>query len=278
MCGIVGYIGARSAQDVVVKGLKRLEYRGYDSAGVAVIQDELTVTKCKGKVAKLEAMLSNTNDAEIGIGHTRWATHGEPNDTNSHPHTSTNGKIAVVHNGIIENYTALKVQLQSQGHVFYSETDTEIMAKLIEQFYKDPDVLSLEKAVQLATQQVNGTYGLAVLHEDFPDLMVVSRRGSPLLLGVGDNEMIVASDASAVAEYTDKVVYLDDNETAVIRRDSYEVQDNSYVLMDKKVHELQMSLEEIEKGGYPYFMLKEIFEQPKTVGDSLQGANSTRGG
>ena len=271
MCGIVGYIGARSAQDVVVKGLKRLEYRGYDSAGVAVIQDELTVTKCKGKVAKLEAMLSNTNDAEIGIGHTRWATHGEPNDTNSHPHTSTNGKIAVVHNGIIENYTALKVQLQSQGHVFYSETDTEIMAKLIEQFYKDSDVLSLEKAVQLATQQVNGTYGLAVLHEDFPDLMVVSRRGSPLLLGVGDNEMIVASDASAVAKYTDKVVYLDDNETAVIRRDSYEVQDNSYVLMDKKVHELQMSLEEIEKGGYPYFMLKEIFEQPKTVGDSLRG-------
>ena len=256
---------------MVVKGLKRLEYRGYDSAGVAVIQDELTVTKCKGKVAKLEAMLSNTNDAEIGIGHTRWATHGEPNDTNSHPHTSTNGKIAVVHNGIIENYTALKVQLQSQGHVFYSETDTEIMAKLIEQFYKDSDVLSLEKAVQLATQQVNGTYGLAVLHEDFPDLMVVSRRGSPLLLGVGDNEMIVASDASAVAEYTDKVVYLDDNETAVIRRDSYEVQDNSYVLMDKKVHELQMSLEEIEKGGYPYFMLKEIFEQPKTVGDSLRG-------
>lgn len=271
MCGIVGYIGARSAQDVVVKGLKRLEYRGYDSAGVAVIHEELTVTKCKGKVAKLEAMLSKSEKADIGIGHTRWATHGEPNDVNSHPHTSTNGKIAVVHNGIIENYTALKVQLQSQGHVFYSETDTEIMAKLIEQFYKDPDVLSLEKAVQLATQQVNGTYGLAVLHEDFPDLMVVARRGSPLLLGVGDNEMIVASDASAVAEYTDKVVYLDDNETAVIRRDSYEVQDNSYVLMDKKVHELQMSLEEIEKGGYPYFMLKEIFEQPKTVGDSLRG-------
>ena len=271
MCGIVGYIGARSAQDVVVKGLKRLEYRGYDSAGIAVIHEELTVTKCKGKVAKLEAMLSKSEKADIGIGHTRWATHGEPNDVNSHPHTSTNGKIAVVHNGIIENYTALKVQLQSQGHVFYSETDTEIMAKLIEQFYKDPDVLSLEKAVQLATQQVNGTYGLAVLHEDFPDLMVVARRGSPLLLGVGDNEMIVASDASAVAEYTDKVVYLDDNETAVIRRDSYEVQDNSYVLMDKKVHELQMSLEEIEKGGYPYFMLKEIFEQPKTVGDSLRG-------
>ena len=271
MCGIVGYIGARSAQDVVVKGLKRLEYRGYDSAGVAVIQDALKVTKCKGKVAKLESMLSTSDKAEIGIGHTRWATHGEPNDVNSHPHTSTNGKIAVVHNGIIENYTALKVQLQSQGHVFYSDTDTEIMAKLIEQFFKDPEVLSLEKAVQLATRQVNGTYGLAVLYEDFPDLMVVARRGSPLLLGVGDNEMIVASDASAVAEYTDKVVYLDDNETAVIRRDSYEVQDNSYVLMDKKVHELQMSLEEIEKGGYPFFMLKEIFEQPKTIGDSLRG-------
>ena len=271
MCGIIGYIGARSAQDVVVKGLKRLEYRGYDSAGIAVIDDSLKVTKCKGKVAKLEAMLSLTNEADIGIGHTRWATHGEPNDVNSHPHTSTNGKIAVVHNGIIENYTALKVQLQSQGHVFYSDTDTEIIAKLIEQFYKNPEVLSLEKAVQLATQQVNGTYGLAVLHEDFPDLMVVARRGSPLLLGVGNDEMMVASDASAVAEYTDKVVYLDDNETAVVRRNSYEVQDTSYVLMDKKVHELQLSLEEIEKGGYPFFMLKEIFEQPKTVGDSLRG-------
>ena len=271
MCGIIGYIGARSAQDVVVKGLKRLEYRGYDSAGIAVIDDSLKVTKCKGKVAKLEAMLSRTNEADIGIGHTRWATHGEPNDVNSHPHTSTNGKIAVVHNGIIENYTALKVQLQSQGHVFYSDTDTEIIAKLIEQFYKNPEVLSLEKAVQLATQQVNGTYGLAVLHEDFPDLMVVARRGSPLLLGVGNDEMMVASDASAVAEYTDKVVYLDDNETAVVRRNSYEVQDTSYVLMDKKVHELQLSLEEIEKGGYPFFMLKEIFEQPKTVGDSLRG-------
>ena len=271
MCGIIGYIGARSAQDVVVKGLKRLEYRGYDSAGIAVIDDSLKVTKCKGKVAKLEAMLSRINEADIGIGHTRWATHGEPNDVNSHPHTSTNGKIAVVHNGIIENYTALKVQLQSQGHVFYSDTDTEIIAKLIEQFYKNPEVLSLEKAVQLATQQVNGTYGLAVLHEDFPDLMVVARRGSPLLLGVGNDEMMVASDASAVAEYTDKVVYLDDNETAVVRRNSYEVQDTSYVLMDKKVHELQLSLEEIEKGGYPFFMLKEIFEQPKTVGDSLRG-------
>jgi len=271
MCGIIGYIGARNAQDVVIKGLKRLEYRGYDSAGIAVIDDSLRVTKCKGKVAKLEAMLSRTNEADIGIGHTRWATHGEPNDVNSHPHTSTNGKIAVVHNGIIENYTALKVQLQSQGHVFYSDTDTEIIAKLIEQFYKNPEVLSLERAVQLATQQVNGTYGLAVLHEDFPDLMVVARRGSPLLLGVGNDEMIVASDASAVAEYTDKVVYLDDNETAVVRRNSYEVQDNSYVLMDKKVHELQLSLEEIEKGGYPFFMLKEIFGQPKTVGDSLRG-------
>ena len=271
MCGIIGYIGARSAQDVVLKGLKRLEYRGYDSAGIAVIDDSLKVTKCKGKVAKLEAMLSRINEADIGIGHTRWATHGEPNDVNSHPHTSTNGKIAVVHNGIIENYTALKVQLQSQGHVFYSDTDTEIIAKLIEQFYKNPEVLSLEKAVQLATQQVNGTYGLAVLHEDFPDLMVVARRGSPLLLGVGNDEMMVASDASAVAEYTDKVVYLDDNETAVVRRNSYQVQDTSYVLMDKKVHELQLSLEEIEKGGYPFFMLKEIFEQPKTVGDSLRG-------
>jgi len=271
MCGIVGYIGVRSAQDVIVKGLKRLEYRGYDSAGIAVVQKELQVKKCKGKVAQLEALVQDLEQASIGIGHTRWATHGEPNDVNSHPHTSTNGKIAVVHNGIIENYTALKVQLQSQGHEFYSDTDTEILAKLIQQFYDEPDVFSLEKAVQLATEQVNGTYGLAVLHEDIPDQIVVARRGSPLLLGIGEGEMIIASDASAVAEYTDRVVYLDDNETAVIRSDGYEVLNNDFNPLEKKVHELQMSLEEIEKGGYPYFMLKEIFEQPKTIGDSLRG-------
>ena len=271
MCGIVGYVGARSAHDVVIKGLKRLEYRGYDSAGIAVIEKGLKVTKCKGKVTQLESMIDKSAHATMGIGHTRWATHGEPNDINSHPHTSTDGKIAVVHNGIIENYTALKVQLQSQGHLFYSDTDTEIVAKLIQQFYDDPKVNSLEKAVQLATKQINGTYGLAVIHEDLPEQIVVARRGSPLLLGVGEHEMIIASDASAVAEYTDRVVYLDDNEIAIIRHNGYEVMSNDFNPLEKQVHELQMSLEEIEKGGYPFFMLKEIFEQPKTIGDSLRG-------
>jgi glucosamine--fructose-6-phosphate aminotransferase (isomerizing) len=270
MCGIVGYIGDKKASDVIIKGLKRLEYRGYDSAGIAYQNGELQVKKGKGKVAKLEAMLDPNENATAGIGHTRWATHGEPNDVNSHPHTSTSQKIALVHNGIIENYGSLKKVLQNKGYEFYSETDTEVLAKLIESFLENGEN-EFKKAVQLALAQVEGTYGLAIIHADHPDIIIAARKGSPLLIGVGKNEMLVASDASAVAEYTDQVVYLEDGELAVIERDKYNVESSDSTSLIKEVHELAMSLDEIEKGGYPYFMLKEIFEQPKAIADCLRG-------
>src|SRR5690554_6735128 len=210
MCGIVGYIGEKQASEIIIKGLQRLEYRGYDSAGIALLNGHLSIKKGKGKVANLARIAAN-EEGLMGIGHTRWATHGEPNDINSHPHTSASGKLALVHNGIIENYNTLRKKLAETGVEFYSETDTEVLAKLIEKFLeKDPS--SLKKAVQLALHQVEGTYGLAIIHSDFPDHIIAARKGSPLLLGIGDGEMIVASDASAVAEYTDKVVYLDDGE------------------------------------------------------------------
>jgi glucosamine--fructose-6-phosphate aminotransferase (isomerizing) len=278
MCGIVGYVGTRQAKDVVLKGLKRMEYRGYDSAGIALINGSLNVTKCKGKVASLERLISDADQGIIGIGHTRWATHGEPNDVNSHPHTSSSGKLALVHNGIIENYNSIKKQLEKEGHTFYSETDTEVAAKLIESFLDKYPEIELEKAVQLALGQISGAYGFAIVHSDFPDKIVVARKGSPLLIGVGEGEMLIASDASAVAEYTDKVVYLDEGEMAVITKDSYQVIDADDIELTKEVHELAMSLEEIEKGGFPYFMLKEIFEQPKTIADCLRGRLNVKNG
>lgn len=271
MCGIVGYIGNKEASDIIIKGLKRLEYRGYDSAGIALVNGTLSVKKGKGKVANLEAMLTENAVGTIGIGHTRWATHGEPNDINSHPHTSQSEKMALVHNGIIENYGTLKKSLQQEGYEFYSQTDTEVLAKLIESILTKNSELSLKESVQLALHQVTGTYGIALIHEDYPDQIIVARKGSPLLIGVGDNEMLIASDASAVAEYTDKVVYLDDGEIAVINRDTYTVESADHIELTKEVHELAMSLEEIEKGGYPHFMLKEIFEQPKALSDCLRG-------
>lgn len=270
MCGIVGYIGPKKASEVIIKGLKRLEYRGYDSAGIATINGSLSVKKGKGKVAKLESLLSSGVEGGIGIGHTRWATHGEPNDINSHPHLSDDGKIAVVHNGIIENYNTLKTNLSDRGYSFYSETDTEVVAKLIESFLEEKPG-DLKRAVRLSLAQINGTYGLAIVHEDFPDQIMVARKGSPLLLGIGEGEMLIASDASAVAEYTDKVVYLDDGELAIIREDGYEVHSSQDEALTKEVHELAMSLDEIEKGGFPHFMLKEIFEQPKAISDCLRG-------
>lgn len=270
MCGIVGYVGDKQASKIIIEGLKRLEYRGYDSAGIAVINGQLNIKKGKGKVASLEKMVGAEEKGTIGIGHTRWATHGEPNDINSHPHTNESGKLAIVHNGIIENYNTLKKKLSEQGYSFYSQTDTEVVAKLIESFLqKDPS--SLKKAVQLALHQVHGTYGIAIVHADFPDQIVVARKGSPLLLGVGDGEMLIASDASAVAAYTDKVVYLDDGEIAVITKDDYTVESADQIELSKEVHELTLSLEEIEKGGYDHFMLKEIFEQPKAISDCLRG-------
>lgn len=272
MCGIVGYIGDKNASDVIVKGLKRLEYRGYDSAGVAMVNGSVEIEKRKGKIANLKKMLAeHPLKGQTGIGHTRWATHGLPNDINAHPHTSESGDIALVHNGIIENYTTLKKELIAKGRTFYSETDSEVIAQLIEEIYQKSADVSFEMAVRLALKQVVGTYGLAIVHKDAPGQIIVARKGSPLLLGIGENEMFIASDASPIVEYTQKVVYLDDGEMAIVTQNSYQVKTIEDVALTKEVHELSISLEEIEKNGYPHFMLKEIFEQPRSIADCLRG-------
>jgi glucosamine--fructose-6-phosphate aminotransferase (isomerizing) len=272
MCGIVGYVGDRDATEVLIKGLKRLEYRGYDSAGIALMGEDLIVQKGKGKVVNLEkASKSNNLTGRVGIGHTRWATHGEPNDVNSHPHLSETGKIAVVHNGIIENYNALKKQLIERGRTFQSQTDTEVIAQLIEEIYTKSKGVTFEQAVRLALKQIVGTYGLAILNVETPDKIYIARKGSPLLLGVGENEMFIASDASPIVEYTNKVVYLDDGEMAIVSRDHFEVKTIDDYPLTKEVHELAISLDAIEKAGYPHFMLKEIFEQPRSIADCMRG-------
>ncbi|SHE59413.1 glutamine--fructose-6-phosphate transaminase [Fodinibius roseus] len=272
MCGIVGYIGNRQASDIIVKGLERLEYRGYDSAGIALMNGQLDIKKGKGKVETLKNKLeADPSEGDTGIGHTRWATHGAPNDINSHPHVSQSGNIALVHNGIIENYNSLKKELKNKGRTFHTDTDTEVIAQLIEEVYEDGEGVSFEKAVRLALKQVVGTYGLAILHIDEPDRIIVARKGSPLLLGIGDGEMFIASDASPIVGHTNKVVYLDDGEMAIVTKEGYEVKTIEDVPLTKKVHELALSLDEIEKGGYPHFMLKEIFEQPRALADCLRG-------
>ncbi|MDZ7716073.1 MAG: glutamine--fructose-6-phosphate transaminase (isomerizing) [Balneolaceae bacterium] len=272
MCGIVGYVGKKQASDIIIKGLERLEYRGYDSAGIAMVNGKLEIKKGKGKVSNLKRMLEeNPIEGTLGIGHTRWATHGAPNDVNSHPHVGESGKIALVHNGIIENYGSLKKELKNKGRTFYTDTDTEVAAQLIEEIYQDGSKVSFEKAVRLALKQIVGTYGLAIVHEDEPDQIIIARKGSPLLLGVGDGEMFIASDASPIVGYTNKVVYLDDGEMAIVTSDGYEVKTIDDVALTKEVHELAMSVDEIEKGGYPHFMLKEIFEQPESISDCMRG-------
>ncbi|MEX2585219.1 MAG: glutamine--fructose-6-phosphate transaminase (isomerizing) [Balneolaceae bacterium] len=272
MCGIVGFLGARDAGKVLLKGLKRLEYRGYDSSGVALANGSIDVIKGRGKVSELEKQLKGrTIQNHIGIGHTRWATHGEPNDVNAHPHLSENGKIAIVHNGIIENYNSLKRNLIEKGHTFQSDTDTEVIVQLIQEIYDNGEPVEFEAALQLALKQIVGTYGIAVLNLDESDRIYVARKGSPLLLGVGENEMFIASDASPIVEFTNKVVYLEDGEIAVVTSDSYRVKTINDVELTKKVHELAMSLDQIEKAGYPHFMLKEIFEQPRSLADCLRG-------
>lgn len=272
MCGIVGYVGDREASTVLLKGLKRLEYRGYDSAGIAMLNGTLEIKKGKGKVINLEKMINLQGlKGKVGIGHTRWATHGEPNDINSHPHLSQSGKIAVVHNGIIENYTSLKKKLIERGRTFQSQTDTEIVAQLIEEIYTTSKGVTFEQAIQLTLKQIVGTYGLAIVNIDEPDKIFIARKGSPLLLGVGEDEMFIASDASPIVEFTNKVVYLDDGEMAVVTKNSYEVKTIDDISLTKEVHELAISLDEIEKAGYPHFMLKEIFEQPRSLADCLRG-------
>ncbi len=269
MCGIIGYVGQREAKPLLLSGLKRMEYRGYDSAGIALIENgSLELIKKEGRIEDLEKHLSdNHNEARLGIGHTRWATHGPPTTINAHPHTSNSGKIAIIHNGIIENYTELKLVLQKKGYRFETETDTEVLVNLIEMFYED----DLERAVLQAIKEVEGTYGIAVIHEDQPDSLVVARMGSPLVIGLGQNENFVASDLAAIVEHTRDVIFLEDGEAGTVTADSFHHLDPNEVEIERMSTRIEFSMEQIEKGGYKHFMLKEIMEQPITIEDSMRG-------
>ncbi|MFT4604449.1 MAG: glucosamine--fructose-6-phosphate aminotransferase (isomerizing) [Rhodothermales bacterium] len=271
MCGIVGYIGERQAVDVLIKGLKRLEYRGYDSAGVAVVNGQLSVHKKNGKVGELDKLLKTTKVVgTLGIGHTRWATHGAPSDTNAHPHLASDGSFALVHNGIIENYNAIRERLTRSGFEFHSQTDTEVLTKLIEDV-RNTTGLPLAEAVRQALTQVVGTYGIAIVAQGEDDLLIAARKGSPLILGVGDGEYFLGSDAAPLIEYTRQVVYLNDGEMVVVSRGNFEVSTIDEEDIHKRIHELEWDLEQIEKGGYTHFMIKEIFEQPKSLANCMRG-------
>ena len=274
MCGIVGYIGDRKAYPIIINGLKRLEYRGYDSAGFILnYADGMEVIKTKGKVVDLEKKAEGKKlDANIGVGHTRWATHGEPNDVNSHPHVSTSGNIVMVHNGIIENYDSIKTMLLEEGYTFDSETDSEVLVNLIE-FFKTTENLVLSEAVRYALNEVVGAYAIAVMDNNNTEEMIVGRLGSPLAIGMGDNEFFIASDASPFVEFTKSAIYLEDGEMATINRNTgvkvKSIKDNS--IISPSIQKLQLDLEQIEKGGYEHFMLKEINEQPKSIHDTMRG-------
>ncbi|HEY0176655.1 MAG TPA: glutamine--fructose-6-phosphate aminotransferase, partial [Pedobacter sp.] len=272
MCGIVGYIGYREAWPIVLKGLKRLEYRGYDSAGISLInEDGLNIYKKAGKVQELESFSAGKNlSGTIGMGHTRWATHGEPSDRNSHPHTSNDGRLTIIHNGIIENYAVLKEELVSRGHVFNSDTDTEVLIHLVEEIYKKENV-DLMEAVRLALHQVNGAYAIVIMDEDHPDQLIAARKGSPMVIGVGKGEYFIASDATPIIEYTKNVIYLNDNEIAFVKRDELLIKRLDNVIQTPYIQELELKLEMLEKGGYEHFMLKEIFEQTRSIRDCLRG-------
>ncbi len=271
MCGIVAYIGPREAYPVILKGLKRLEYRGYDSSGVALLHDGLKVYKKKGKVAELEESLVGQNlHAHAGIGHTRWATHGEPSDRNAHPHQSSNGKLAMIHNGIIENYTQLKNELIRKGYQFKSDTDTEVLLNFIEDIQRNNQCI-LEEAVRIALKRVVGAYVIVLLDKDNPDTLIAARKGSPLVIGVGRGEHFLASDASPIIEYTKEVVYVNDYELAILKADELVLKNLGNEKITPFVQKLDMELAAIEKGGYDHFMLKEIFEQPDTIFDCLRG-------
>ncbi|MBX2840587.1 MAG: glutamine--fructose-6-phosphate transaminase (isomerizing) [Flammeovirgaceae bacterium] len=274
MCGIVAYLGNREACPILIKGLQRLEYRGYDSAGIAIIEDSLEVFKKKGKVKELQELIQSNNlKGTIGIGHTRWATHGEPNDINAHPHYSSNRKLALIHNGIIENYAAIKKDLISKGHEFQSETDSEVFIHFVEDIQKHNDC-SLEEAVRIALTKVVGAYAIVIISKDNPNQLIAARKGSPLVIGIGANneEFFLASDATPIIEYTKDVVYLNDEEIAIINRNgNISIKNIEDVAQNPYVQTLDMELEAIEKGGYDYFMLKEIFEQPRSVADCMRG-------
>lgn len=275
MCGIVGYIGHRQAYDIVIKGLQRLEYRGYDSAGIVLFDDnQIKASKTKGKVSDLIFKTDEdvNKTGHVGMGHTRWATHGVPNDVNSHPHLSNSGRLALVHNGIIENYEPLKKELQNRGYHFASDTDTEVLVNLIEEIQKKENI-KLGKAVQLALNQVIGAYAIAVFDVEKPNEIVVARLGSPLAIGIGENEFFIASDASPFIEYTSNAIYLEDEEMAIVRLGKAikvrKIKNDN--LVDPYIQELQLNLEQIEKGGYDHFMLKEIYEQPHAIKDTFRG-------
>ncbi len=271
MCGIVAYVGHRDAAPLILKGLKRLEYRGYDSSGIALINGSLNIYKKKGKVIDLEAVLPKTElHATIGIGHTRWATHGEPNDTNAHPHLSNGGKLAIIHNGIIENYATIKQSLINKGYVFHSQTDTEVLINFIEEIKKTKNCDTPE-AVRIALKEVVGAYAIVVLDSDNPGQLVAARKGSPLVIGIGENEFFFASDATPIIEYTKEVVYLDDLEIAIVTTEGLIIKNLQNEEQDPYIQTVELELEAIEKGGYDHFMLKEIFEQPKSIADCMRG-------
>ena len=279
MCGIVGYIGRRKAYPILIKGLHRLEYRGYDSAGVALINEagQLNVYKTKGKVAELEAFCATKDTGgSIGIAHTRWATHGEPNTVNAHPHYSESERLAIIHNGIIENYAVLKAGLMEQGYTFKSDTDTEVLVQLVEYTQVNQHV-DLKTAVQLALQQVIGAYAIAILDKTHPDTLIAARKGSPLVVGIGEDEYFLASDATPIVEYTDQVIYIEDEEVVTLRvGEKVDITTINNVTKTPEIKRLELSLSQLEKGGYPHFMLKEIFEQPRTLTDSMRGRVNVR--
>ena len=271
MCGIVGYIGFRDAYPIIIKGLHRLEYRGYDSAGVALLDKELKVYKKAGKVSDLENFVKGVNlNGTIGMGHTRWATHGAPSDRNSHPHSSGDRRLTIIHNGIIENYAVIKETLLAKGHVFKSDTDTEVLIHLVEDIEKETGV-DLREAVRIALNKVIGAYAIVIMSADEPDLLIAARKGSPMVIGVGDDEYFIASDATPIVEYTKNVIYLNDNEIAFVERGSLLIKNIDNTVQIPYIHELDLKLEMLEKGGYDHFMLKEIYEQPRSIRDCLRG-------
>lgn len=275
MCGIVGYIGNKQAYPIIINGLKRLEYRGYDSAGVCVVGNEPFTAKCKGKVTDLENFIGNhIVIGTVGIGHTRWATHGEPNDTNAHPHESMNGKFILIHNGIIENYSSIKSKLEKRGYTFKSDTDTEVLVNLVEYIYLKGNVTP-EIAVRLALTKVVGAYGIVVICRDETDTLIAARKGSPLVVGVGDGEYYVASDATPIVEYTNSVIFLNDNDVAVLKRNEMVLKTIYNEALEPNIQTLDLDIEAIEKGGFDHFMLKEIFEQPRSIHDTFRGRISS---
>jgi glucosamine--fructose-6-phosphate aminotransferase (isomerizing) len=272
MCGIVGYIGTKDAYPVLINGLKRLEYRGYDSAGVAVFNGKINLYKHKGKISELEKFVSSKDiEGNLGIGHTRWATHGEPNDTNAHPHKSMNGIFTLVHNGIIENYTDLKKDLIGQGYKFESDTDTEILVNLIEYVYTREDDIDAETAVRMALSKVVGAYGIAVLCSEEPGTLIAARKGSPLVIGIGNGEYFIASDAAPIVEYTKSVIYLNDYDVAIIKSNRFTIKNLLNSPVSVTIEQLDLNIGELDKGGFDHFMLKEIYEQPKTIEDTFRG-------